>query len=122
MVPVVNNRPASAGVTGDAGSIPGLGRSPGEGNGKPHQYIWRGKSQGQKSLGGYSPRSVNESDITEQARARTVLSSRPHTERGTQFLDVLVVTRTAFVLDGAFVFMLLLKFLRRQRRLFEVSM
>ena len=30
---VVNNLPASAGDTGDAGSIPGLGRSPGGGNG-----------------------------------------------------------------------------------------
>ena len=32
---VVKNLPASA---GDAGSIPGLGRSPGEGNGNPLQY------------------------------------------------------------------------------------
>ena len=32
---VVKNLPASA---GDTGSIPGLGRSPGEGNGNPHQY------------------------------------------------------------------------------------
>ena len=118
---MVKNRPASAGDTGDTGSIPGLGRAPGEGNGKPLQYFLPGKSHGQKSLGGYSPRSVEESDITEQAHARTMLSSRPHTERGTQFLDVLVVTRTAFVLDDAFVFMLLLKFLRRQRCLFEVS-
>ena len=31
----VNNLPASA---GDAGLIPGLGRSPGEGNGNPLQY------------------------------------------------------------------------------------
>ena len=29
---------ASACNTGDAGSIPGLGRSPGEGNGNPLQY------------------------------------------------------------------------------------
>ena len=28
----------SAGNAGDPGSIPGLGRSPGEGNGKPLQY------------------------------------------------------------------------------------
>ena len=28
----------SACNTGDPGSIPGLGRSPGEGNGNPHQY------------------------------------------------------------------------------------
>ena len=32
---VVKNLPASA---GDPGSIPGLGRSPGEGNGYPFQY------------------------------------------------------------------------------------
>ena len=30
--------PANAGDTGDSGSIPGLGRSPGEGNGNPLQY------------------------------------------------------------------------------------
>jgi len=29
---------ASAGNVGDLGSIPGLGRSPGEGNGNPLQY------------------------------------------------------------------------------------
>ena len=32
---VVKNPPASAGDPGNKGSIPGLGRSPGEGNGKP---------------------------------------------------------------------------------------
>ena len=35
MALVVKNLPASA---GDVGSIPGSGRSPGEGNGKPLQY------------------------------------------------------------------------------------
>ena len=35
---VVKNPPANAGVIGDAGSIPQLGRSPGEGNGYPLQY------------------------------------------------------------------------------------
>ena len=35
---VVKNLPANAGVSGDAGSIPVLGRSPGEGNGNPFQY------------------------------------------------------------------------------------
>ena len=34
---VVKNPPASAGDTGDTGSIPGSGRSPGEGNGNPLQ-------------------------------------------------------------------------------------
>ena len=36
---VVKNLPANA---GDTGSIPGSGRSPGEGNGKPLQYSCQG--------------------------------------------------------------------------------
>ena len=35
---VVNYPPANAGDMGDAGSIPGSGRSAGEGNGSPLQY------------------------------------------------------------------------------------
>ena len=35
---VVKNPPANAGDTRDAGLIPGLGRSPGEGNGNLLQY------------------------------------------------------------------------------------
>ena len=38
MVLVVKNPPASARDTGDMGSIPGLGRSPGGGYGNPFQY------------------------------------------------------------------------------------
>ena len=37
---VVKNLPANAGDVGKVGSIPGLGRSPGEGNGNPHQYSY----------------------------------------------------------------------------------
>ena len=37
-VPMVKNPPANAGDTKDVGSIPGLGWSPGEGNGNPLQY------------------------------------------------------------------------------------
>ena len=33
------NPPANAGDTGDLGSIPGLGRSPGGGHGNPLQYF-----------------------------------------------------------------------------------
>ena len=36
-VSVVKNLPANAGDAGDTGSIPRLGRSPGEGNGNPFQ-------------------------------------------------------------------------------------
>ena len=37
---MVKNPPANAGDTGDTGSIPGLGRSPGEGHGNPLQYSY----------------------------------------------------------------------------------
>ena len=36
---LVKNPPACAGDTGDVGSIPGSGRSPGEGNGYPFHYF-----------------------------------------------------------------------------------
>ena len=50
----------------DAGSVPGSGRSPGEGNGKHTPVLLSGKSHGQKSLVGYSPRHLGrkESDTT----------------------------------------------------------
>ena len=39
---MVKNLPANAGDTGAAGSVPGSGRSPGEGNGNPLQYACLG--------------------------------------------------------------------------------
>ena len=51
---------------GDPGSVPGLGRSPGEGNGNPLQYYCLEKSHGQRSLVGYSPWGCKESDTTER--------------------------------------------------------
>ena len=36
---VEKNPPANAGDARDMGSVPGLGRSPGEGNGNPLQYL-----------------------------------------------------------------------------------
>ena len=36
---MVKNLPANAGDAGDTGLIPGLGKSPGEGNGNPLQYF-----------------------------------------------------------------------------------
>ena len=38
MALVVKNPPADTGDVRDTSSIPGLGRSPGEGNGNPSQY------------------------------------------------------------------------------------
>ena len=40
MAQVVKNPFANAGDTGDVGSIPGSGRSPGGGNGSPLQYTY----------------------------------------------------------------------------------
>ena len=45
---------ASTCNAGDPGLIPGLGRSPGEGNGNPLQYSCL-EIHGQRSLVGYSP-------------------------------------------------------------------
>ena len=63
---MVKNLPANAGHAGDAGLIPGLGRSPGEGNGNPLQYSCLGKFHGQRNLAGYSPWGCRESDTTER--------------------------------------------------------
>ena len=52
----------SACNTGDPGSIPRLGRSPGEGNGNPLQYSCLENPHGQRSLAGYSPWGRKESD------------------------------------------------------------
>ena len=56
MALVVKNPPASVGDIRDAGSIPGLGRSPGGGHSNPLQYsCLERESHGQRSLAGYSP-------------------------------------------------------------------
>ena len=60
----VKNPPADAGDARDTGSIPGLGRSSGGGNGSPLQYSCLGKSLGQRSLAGYSPLGHKELDMT----------------------------------------------------------
>ena len=50
---------------GDLGSIPGLGRSLGEGHGNPVQYSCLENPHGQRSLAGYSSRGRKELDMTE---------------------------------------------------------
>ena len=60
---VVKNPPASAGDARDAGSIPGLGKSSGEGNGVPLQYSCLENPMNQRSLAGYNHK---DSDTTEQ--------------------------------------------------------
>ena len=51
---------------GDLGSIPGSGRSPGEGNGYPLQYSCLENSTEQRNLVGYSPWGRKALDTTEQ--------------------------------------------------------
>ena len=60
---MVKNPPASA---GDVGSIPGSGRSSGEGNGNTIAVFLPGESHGQRSLVGYSPWGCKDSDTIEQ--------------------------------------------------------
>ena len=55
----------SACNVGDPGSIPGLGRRPGGGNGNPLQYSCLENPHGQRSLAGYSLWGHKESDMTE---------------------------------------------------------
>ena len=60
---VVKNLPAYAGDTGDMGSTPGLGRSPGEGNGNPLQFSCLGNPM---DIGAWQAtvHEVAESDMT----------------------------------------------------------
>ena len=55
----------SASIAGDLGLIPGLGRSPGEGNGNPTPVFLPGEPQERGSLGGCRLWGRTESDMTE---------------------------------------------------------
>ena len=57
---------ASAYSAGDLGSIPGSGRSPGEGNGNPLQYFCLENPHGQRSLADDNLWGHKESNMTEQ--------------------------------------------------------
>ena len=56
----------SACCAGDPGLIPGSGRSPAEGNGKPLQYSCLEESHGWRNLVGYRPWGRKESGMTER--------------------------------------------------------
>ena len=62
---MVKNLPINAGDVRDVGSVPGLGRSPGEGLGNLLQYACLENPDGQRSLAGYSPQGCKELDMTE---------------------------------------------------------
>ena len=57
---------ASASNVGDRGSIPGLGRSPGEGNGNPLPVFLPGEYHGRRRLVGYNPLGRKESDMIDR--------------------------------------------------------
>ena len=61
----VKNLPANAGDIRDMVSIPGLGRSPGEENGKPLQFSCLENPHRQRGLVGYRPWGCKELDTTE---------------------------------------------------------
>ena len=66
---MVKNTSASAGDTGDLGSFPGLGSSPGGVNGNPFQCSCLGNPMdllGGRSLVGYNPWDRKETDMTEE--------------------------------------------------------
>ena len=57
--------------TGDTGSIPGSGRTPGRGNGNPLQHSWLKNPMDQRNLVGYSPWGCKESNMTEYTHTHT---------------------------------------------------
>ena len=66
MAQQVKNPPANAGNIGDAGLIPGSGRSSGGGKWQSTPVFLPKKFHGQEESGGYSPKGRKESDPTER--------------------------------------------------------
>ena len=64
---MVKNPPANTGDTADAGSVPGLGRSPGGGNGNPCQYSCLENPMDRGAWRATIHEVVKESDMTGQA-------------------------------------------------------
>ena len=74
----VKNPPADAGCTGDGGSVPGLGRSPGGGNGSPHQYSCL-KNPTDRGAWGAAVHGLAELDMPEQLSVRARAHTHTHT-------------------------------------------
>ena len=65
---VVKNPPANAGGIRDTGSNPWVRKIPWRRKWQPAPVFLPGKSHGQRSLAGYSPKGHKESEVTEQLR------------------------------------------------------
>ena len=74
---MVKKLSANARDAGDPGSVPGLGRSPGEGNGNPLQYYCLGKPM-ERGLAGYSSWGHKESDVTYQLKTTKLQKCQGH--------------------------------------------
>ena len=91
---VVKNPPANAGDTGDAGSIPGLGRSPEEGHSNPLQYSCLKNAMDRGAW--WAPvHWVAESDTTEHTRThragganKPVAEASPHLRGQQKFVTI----------------------------------
>ena len=82
----VKNLPADVGDSRDAGLIPGLGRSPGGGNGNPLLYSCLEKKKNNpwtEGLVGYSPWGHKELDMTDQLNTCVYTHTHTHTHAHT---------------------------------------
>ena len=68
---MVKNLPSSAEDMREVGSIPGLGRSAGGGDGNPLQYFCLENPHGQKRQVDYCPWDCKESDMTDLQHAES---------------------------------------------------
>ena len=75
-VTVVNNLPANAGDARDVSWIPGLGRSPGGGNGNPFQYSLLENSMAREAWW---------ATVHEVTKSWTGLSTHTHTHKENKF-------------------------------------
>ena len=73
---MIKDTPVNAGDSRDVGSIPGLGRSPGLGNGNPLQYSCQENSM-DRGAWWATVHEVAESDMTEHARTQDIIETPP---------------------------------------------